>query len=92
MSLKLYRPGDDGLQPDPEERPADWRVGLRSRRWRPAPLENPEVDETHPAVALLFFLLMGAITFGLLVLGYASGFWGSIRPVPSTLAACRSAR
>ena len=76
MSLKLYRPSDEGLQPKPDETPVDWRASLRSRRWRPAALENPEVDKTHPVVGLLFFVVLAAITFVVLVLGYGSGFWG----------------
>lgn len=74
MSLKLYRPSPTGLEPAPvEER--NWRRRLRSRRWRAAPLANPEAPATSgPAVALLFMGLL-ILTFVMLLLGYGTGFW-----------------
>jgi hypothetical protein len=76
MSLKLYRPNrEGGLEPAPVEG-RDYRRGLRSRRWKPAALENTESRGTNPwiTVALIAFLAVG--TFFALVLGYWTGFWG----------------
>ena len=75
MSLKLYRPVPGGLEPSPvEER--DWRRRLRSPRWSAARLANPEAQEASPLGAVLLFGGLAAATFVLLVLGYATGFWG----------------
>jgi hypothetical protein len=75
MTLKQYRTeSEDG--PDPaSETPADYRTALRSRRWNAAPLKNPEVDKINPWIAVLAITVVSVITFVLLVLGYASGFW-----------------
>ena len=77
MSLKLHRPTPDGLEPSPVETDTrDWRLQLRSRRWQPAKLENPEIPGTSPLLAVLFFVGLGALTFVALLIGYGSGFWG----------------
>ncbi|MGI8534525.1 MAG: hypothetical protein ACR2LP_06575 [Candidatus Limnocylindrales bacterium] len=75
MSLKLYRPTPDGLEPSQPE-PRDWRLRLRSRRWRPAELANPEAQVTSPLMGALFFLGLAGLTFVILLLGYGTGFWG----------------
>jgi hypothetical protein len=76
VTLKLYRPTPDGkMEPSPAE-PKDYRRQLRSRRWNAAPLANPEVATTSPWLAVLFIAALCALTFVLLVAGYASGFWG----------------
>ena len=75
MSLKLYRRAPEGLEPSPVE-PANWRASLRSPRWNPAELKNPEADVAGPRGAVLLFAGLAALTFILLVLGYGSGFWG----------------
>ena len=54
----------------------DYRERLRSRRWRAAPLANPEVAPTDPRIAIAFIVGLLVLTFVLLVAGYASGFWG----------------
>jgi len=77
MSLKLYRPGPDGLEPNPVE-VRTWRSQLRSRRWRPAPLANEELEPTSNRMAVLFWVGLAALTFVLLVVGYGIGFWGPI--------------
>jgi hypothetical protein len=59
----------------PPESKADWRASLRSPRWNAAPLKNPEMNPTSRPASVLFWLVLGAITFGILVLGYGSGFW-----------------
>ncbi len=75
MTLKLHRPTPDGLAPGPDET-GEWRQGLRSRRWRPAELSNPDVHKTSPAMGALFFIGLAALTFIVLLLGYGTGFWG----------------
>ena len=74
MSLKLYRPVGDGLEPSPVEE-KDWRRRLRSPRWKPARLANPDAQDPSPLGAALIFGGLAAATFVLLVLGYATGFW-----------------
>lgn len=74
MSLKLYRPGPDGLEPNPAAQ-RTWRSRLVSRRWDPAALENPEVNPTSNRMAVLFWVFLAALTFVLIVVGYGTGFW-----------------
>ncbi|MBA3777724.1 MAG: hypothetical protein H0X16_00170 [Chloroflexi bacterium] len=76
MSLKLYRPGRDGLEPAPVEQ-RSWRRRLRSPRWRAAALTNPEAQPTSPLAGVVFFGALALLTFVLLVAGYGTGFWGS---------------
>jgi hypothetical protein len=82
MSLQLHRPdGHGGLQPRQVEA-QDWRTQLRSSRWGAAldggrlpKLSNPEMNPTSRARSVLFWLGLGSVTFGVLVLGYGTGFW-----------------
>lgn len=74
MSLKLYRPGPDGLEPNPVEQ-RSWRSRLRSRRWKPAPLDNPELVPTTSRVAVLFWLALALVTFVTVIVGYGVGLW-----------------
>ena len=82
MSLQLHKPdGKGGIEPR-TVRERDWRRSLQSRRWglsrragQLPPLENPEMNPTSTAMAVLFWLGLGAVTFVLLVLGYGTGFW-----------------
>jgi hypothetical protein len=73
--MKLYRPGPDGLEPNPVEL-RTWRSRLRSRRWQPAPLTNPEMAPTTPRMAVIFWLALAALTFVALLVGYGTGLWG----------------
>jgi len=83
MTLQLHRPdGEGGLEPVPEP-PADWRGQLRSSRWgtslegdRLPGLKNPEMNPTSRFRSALFWLALGLVTFGVLVVGYGTGFWG----------------
>lgn len=75
MSLKLYRPGPDGLEPNPVEL-RTWRSRLVSRRWKPAAFENTDMQPTSNRVAVLFWLSLAVLTFGLILVGYGTGFWG----------------
>jgi hypothetical protein len=74
MSLRLYRPGPEGLEPNPVQ-VRNWRGRLRSRRWQPARLENPELEPTSGRMAVLFWLGLAALTFAILVTGYGLGIW-----------------
>lgn len=76
MNGKLYRRGPDGsLEREPVQG-GDYRRRLRSRRWDPAPLENPEARSPSPTITFVLVLAACLLTFVVLVLGYASGFWG----------------
>lgn len=76
MSLKLYRPTPGGLEPSPVV-DRNWRRRLRSRRWRPAALENPEVAPVGALGGVLFIGGLALLTLVLLLIGYGTGFWGS---------------
>lgn len=83
MTLQLHRPdGRGGLEPRPVEE-KDWRRQLRSPRWgaslrngRLPELANPEMNPTRSWVAVVFWLALAALTLGLLLAGYGTGFWG----------------
>jgi hypothetical protein len=79
MTLQLHRPdGRGGLVPTPppgKSPSEDWRTGLRSRRWRVAPLRNSEMNPTSTVAAVAFWVALAALTFVLLLWGYGSHFW-----------------
>jgi hypothetical protein len=77
MSLKLYRPTPNGLEPNPVEQ-RTWRSRLSSRRWQPAALDNAEMAPTSTRMAVLFWLVLAVVTFVFLLVGYGTGFWGPI--------------
>ena len=82
MSLQLHRPdGKGGLEvrTGPEE---DYRDTLRNPRWGAAlkggklpELANPEMNPTSTGRAVAFWLVLGLLTFVIVVAGYASGLW-----------------
>jgi hypothetical protein len=82
MSLQLHRPdGKGGIEPRKVREP-DWRRSLQSRRWgqgrrggRLPAMNNPEMNPTSTAMAVLFWAGLGVLTFVLLVAGYGTGFW-----------------
>ena len=81
MTLQLHRPdGSGGLVPTPPPsrrsgRGDDWRSGLKSPRWRAAPLRNSEMNPSSPAVAVIFWAGLAVLTFVLLLWGYGTQFW-----------------
>jgi hypothetical protein len=79
MTLQLHRPdGRGGLVPTPPPghgRAEDWRKGLRSARWRVAPLRNTEMNPTSTVAAVAFWVVLAGLTFVLLLWGYGSHFW-----------------
>ena len=82
MSLQLHRPdGKGGLEVRPVT-DENWRGSLRSGRWgrslkggRLPALGNPEMNPTSTTRAVLFWAVLGAATFGVVVAGYGTGFW-----------------
>jgi hypothetical protein len=75
MTLKLHRPDADGkLAPSPATA-ADYRAQLRSRRWDPALLDQNEVDLPDKRLAVVGLLILAALTFAILVVGYALEHW-----------------
>jgi hypothetical protein len=74
VSLKLYRPTPGGLEPAPVEQ-RTWRSRLRSRRWKPAQLANPEMQPTSSRLAVAFWLVLAALTFAIIFVGYGVGLW-----------------
>ena len=88
MSLQLHRPdGKGGVEPRPVSE-TNWRRGMLSRRWglnrrdgQLPELKNPEMNPTSTWVSVAFWLVLGAATFVVLVIGYGSGFW-QLAPPP----------
>lgn len=86
MSLQLHRPdGKGGLEPRPVV-VRDWRRQLRSPRWgvalnkgRLPELQNTEMNPTTAGRSIAFWLFLAAATFGVLVVGYGTGFWSLVR-------------
>ncbi len=82
MSLQLHRPdGKGGIEPRTVRGP-NWRRQLQSRRWGSGrrdgqlpELQNPEMNPTSTAMSAVFWLVLGAVTFVILVVGYGTGFW-----------------
>ena len=72
----MYRASAEGGLKAVARDGSDYREQLRSPRWNAAPLENPEVEKTDPRIAVAAIVILSAITLVVLVLGYASGFWG----------------
>jgi hypothetical protein len=82
MSLQLPRPdGKGGIEPRTvNER--NWRRGLTGRRWGTSrrdgqlpEMQNPDMNPTSTAMAVLFWVGLGVLTFVLLVAGYGLKFW-----------------
>ncbi len=77
MSLQLHRPdGKGGLEVRPVT-DQNWRNNLRSPRWGAAlrggrlpALANPEVHPTSTARSVALWVVLAAITFGVIVVGY----------------------
>ena len=83
MSLQLHKPDGKGGIEKRSVRVRDWRQQLVSSRWGSArkngqlpDLPNTEMNPTSTAMAVLFWLSLGLLTFLVLVVGYGTGFWG----------------
>ena len=71
----MYRPSAEGGLEAGAPESDDYRDQLRSRRWDAAPLENPEVEKTDPRIAVVALIVMAAVTFAIIVVGYGVGLW-----------------
>ena len=87
MTLQLHRPDGKGdLEPQPVVDP-HWRRQLQSPRWGAGrrdgqlpELPNVEMNPTSTPMSVLFWVSLAVVTFILLVVGYASGFWVPPQP------------
>jgi hypothetical protein len=82
MSLQLHRPDGKGGLEVRAGTEQNYRSTLRSPRWGAAlrggrlpELANPEMNPTSTARSVAFWVILGIITFGLIVAGYGSGLW-----------------
>ena len=82
MSLQLHRPDGKGGLEVRDGTGQNYRSTLRSPRWGAAlrggrlpELANPEMNPTSTARSVAFWVVLGVITFGLIVAGYGSGLW-----------------
>ena len=87
MSLQLHRPDGKGGLEVPTAPAKDWRTELRSSRWgaslkggRLPGLANPEMNPTSTGRAVAFWVVLGVITFAMIVAGYGSGLWSLVTP------------
>jgi hypothetical protein len=83
MSLQLHKPDrKGGLEPRRVE-DRNWRNQLRSPRWGASlrgnqlpRLKNTEMNPTSTARSVAFWLVLGLLTFVILVIGYGPlGLW-----------------
>ena len=74
--MKLHRPDADGNLAPSSATVDDYRTQLRSRRWDAAPLKDNEVDLPDKRLAVIGVALVSVLTFLVIVLGYAIGYWG----------------
>lgn len=74
MTLQLHRPDGKGRIETVAPK-ADWSADLRSPRWNVAKLANPEMNPTSRFRSALFWAVLAAVTFAILLAGYGSGFW-----------------
>ncbi len=83
MSLQLHRPDSKGRLEVRTTADTNWRNQLRSPRWGAAlkggelpEFVNAEMNPTSSGRAVAFWVVLGAVTFGLVAVGYGTGFWG----------------
>jgi hypothetical protein len=82
MSLQLHRPDGEGGLEVRKDRDRDWHRELRSPRWGAAlkggklpALLNPVMEPTSALRSLAFWVVLGLITFVVVLVGYLTGFW-----------------
>ena len=82
MSLQLHRPDGKGGLEVRKDTKGDYREDLRNPRWGGAlkggklpELANPEMNPTSTGRAIAFWLVLGLITFAIIVAGYGTGLW-----------------
>ena len=82
MSLQLHRPDGKGGLEVRTAQSEDHRTTLRSPRWGAAlkdgelpRMRNVEMNPTSTARAVAFWVVLGLITFGVIVAGYLAQVW-----------------
>jgi hypothetical protein len=82
MTLQLHRPDGKGGLEVRTVTDRNWRNQLRSSRWGASlkggklpELSNREMNPTSTGAAALFWVVLAAITFAIVVAGYAVGLW-----------------
>ena len=88
MSLQLHRPdGKGGLEVRPVT-DRNWRNQLKSSRWGASlkggtlpELSNPEMNPTSTLRSVLFWAVLAAITFVIIVVGYTGLPFAGIGPL-----------
>jgi hypothetical protein len=82
MTLQLHRPDGEGGLEARQDQDRDWHTELRSPRWgaslpggRLPRLANTEMNPTSGLRSMAFWLVLGLITFVVLLAGYGVGFW-----------------
>ena len=77
MSLKLYRPSPDGLEPSPVEQ-RTWRSRLRLAPLEASTTVEPELQPTSSRLAVFFWIFLATATFFILLIGYGLNIWGPL--------------
>ncbi len=87
MSLQLHRPDGKGGLEVRTVGDESWRNDLRSTRWgaslkrgRLPALSNPEMNPTSGVRSAAFWIVLAAITFGIIVAGYVLNVWQLASP------------
>ena len=87
MSLQLHRPDGKGGLEVRTGADENYRSTLRSRRWgaslkggRLPELRNTEMNPTSTGRAVAFWLVLGMVTFAIIVAGY-TGLFGLVPPL-----------
>jgi hypothetical protein len=82
MSLQLHRPDGKGGLEARHGTDENYRSTLRSSRWGAAlkggqlpEMRNTEMNPTSTGRAVAFWLVLGLITFAIIVAGYGGGLW-----------------
>ena len=82
MSLQLHRPDGKGGLEVRTAQSEDHRSTLRSARWGAAlkdgelpELRNVEMNPTSTARSVAFWVVLGLVTFVVIVAGYGTGIW-----------------
>jgi hypothetical protein len=92
MSLQLHRPDGKGGLEVRTVTDENWHNQLRSPRWgaalrggKPPTLANTEMNPTSTGRAVAFWVILGAITFAIIVVGYGTGVFAFPAAVPSPI-------
>jgi hypothetical protein len=82
LSLQLHRPDGKGGLEVRTVGDESWRGQLRSTRWGASlkggklpELSNPEMNPTSGLRSVVFWTVLGLVTFAIIVAGYALHVW-----------------